>query len=238
MFPEAVILKLEIFGLNIEQSFGAAKPIYNHELTRENIFFIIFLSNFVFYSILKDVNEIVIRLHNLEQILVPPGSLYYGKLFLNQEAEDLIVGEIAFNHEPGPIHIRIFLPEPGAAKTKELTNGIHQHFLYRKRKSERQIKEIIRTGWRSFFIAAIFISILVPLVILTDILLPQDKYLIPVREIFIILGWVALWRPAEYLLYEWRPFKKEVQLFRKLEKCTVDIVPYPSSTAKLVSLPK
>ena len=199
---------------------------------------IIFLSNFVFYFILKNVNEIVLRLQSLEQILVPPASLYYGKLFLNQEAEDLITGEIKFNHQRGPIHIRIFLPEPGAATTEELTNGIHQHFLYRKSKSERQIKEIIRIGWRSLFIALVFICTLVPVVMVTDKFLPQDKYLVPVREIFIILGWVALWRPAEYLLYEWRQFKKEAQLFGRLEKCTVDIVSgsNPSSTAKLVSI--
>jgi hypothetical protein len=56
-------------------------------------------------------------------------------------------------------------------------------------------------------------------------LLPDGGFWITLKEIFIIVGWVALWRPAEYLLYEWRPYKRETELLGRLEKCKVEIVP-------------
>ena len=36
-----------------------------------------------------------------------------------------------------------------------------------------------------------------------------------------VFAWVALWRPCELLLYEWYPFKRDAQLFRKLEESEV-----------------
>jgi len=48
--------------------------------------------------------------------------------------------------------------------------------------------------------------------------------MITLRELFIILGWVALWRPAELLLYEWRPHKRNAKLFDKLAKCDVQVI--------------
>ena len=48
--------------------------------------------------------------------------------------------------------------------------------------------------------------------------------MISVKELFIILGWVALWRPAELLLYEWFPIRKKTRLFERLAESDISFV--------------
>ncbi len=40
-----------------------------------------------------------------------------------------------------------------------------------------------------------------------------------------IFGWVALWRPAELLLYEWMPIYRRLRLLNRLADATIEIDP-------------
>lgn len=44
-------------------------------------------------------------------------------------------------------------------------------------------------------------------------------------EGFIIAGWVGLWRPAELLLYDWRPYSREMKRYEEIKAMDVSIVP-------------
>jgi len=39
----------------------------------------------------------------------------------------------------------------------------------------------------------------------------------------VILAWVAFWRPAELLLYEWHPHKQQAALFGRLSGMAVEV---------------
>ncbi|HEU0284513.1 MAG TPA: hypothetical protein VFR52_05150, partial [Sphingomicrobium sp.] len=41
-------------------------------------------------------------------------------------------------------------------------------------------------------------------------------------EGLIIIGWVALWRPVEMLLYDWRPIRREKKMLDKLANVPVE----------------
>lgn len=83
---------------------------------------------------------------------------------------------------------------------------------------------MFRLGWSSLLIGFIFLSVMYLLTKIINNLASEDGFTITIKESFIILGWVALWRPAELLLYEWRPFKRDMNLFHKLEKCEVIVM--------------
>jgi hypothetical protein len=40
-------------------------------------------------------------------------------------------------------------------------------------------------------------------------------------EGLLIVGWVAMWRPLEIFLYDWRPIRRRCQLFAKLSEIPV-----------------
>lgn len=170
------------------------------------------------------VSEIILELDNVNQLMIAPDSVFYGKRMLNPDAEELIIEEVTKASSKQHIHLKIHLRKNEISRKDEMTTAIHQHFTYRRKKSEGQLQKILQLGWRSLLISILFLGVLVSLTLVIIKLLPEGGVSITFREILIILGWVALWRPADLLLYEWRPFKREINLFRKLEQCEVEIV--------------
>ena len=49
-----------------------------------------------------------------------------------------------------------------------------------------------------------------------------------VAESFLILGWVANWRPLEIFLYDWWPIIRKRNLYRRLAVARIHEQPYDS----------
>ena len=47
-----------------------------------------------------------------------------------------------------------------------------------------------------------------------------------VEESFLILGWVANWRPLEIFLYDWWPIARRRDLYLRLSEAVVETKPY------------
>lgn len=170
------------------------------------------------------VSEIILEINDVDQLLIAPYSLFYGKRMLRPDAEEFIIEEATIASSNDHIHLKIHLLKDEISRKDEISTAIHKHFTYRRKKSERQLKKVLQIGWQSLLISIVFLGLVVSLTLAIIKLLPEGGLSLTFREILIILGWVALWRPADFLLYEWRPFKREVNMFRKLEKCKVEIV--------------
>jgi len=170
------------------------------------------------------ISEIILEVNNADQLLIAPDSIFHSKRWLKPDAEEAIVEEATMAPSKGQIHLKIYLHKDEIRRMDEIVSAIHQHFLYRRKKSERELKRALELGWTSLLISIVFLCLLVFLTLIIIKLLPESGLSLTFREILIILGWVALWRPADLLFYEWRPFKREVNLFRKLEQCKVEIV--------------
>ena len=50
------------------------------------------------------------------------------------------------------------------------------------------------------------------------------------NESFLIVGWVAMWRPLEIYLYDWWPIRAERRVFARLSRAHVKLV-CPGTTA-------
>lgn len=170
------------------------------------------------------VSEIILELNDVDQLLITSESLFYGQRMLTPAAEEIIIEEAGKISSNDNISLKIHLRKDEPDRQDEIPNGIHKHFTYRRKKSQRQLKKTLQLGWQSFLVSIVLLALLVSLTLLIVRLFPQGGLSLVFREILIILGWVALWRPADFLLYEWRPFQREVKLFRKLEQCKVEIV--------------
>ena len=47
-----------------------------------------------------------------------------------------------------------------------------------------------------------------------------------VEQSFLILGWVANWRPLEIFLYDWWPIARRRDLYRRLSAAAIEKKPY------------
>jgi len=144
---------------------------------------------------------------------------------LHPDAEEYLVEEAEKKwQQNGGFQITIQIRGEESFNTDEIKAVIHTHFKSKHEKANHQVKKILRLGLRSLFVGFAFLVVMFLVTKALRALLPENAFMITLREFFIILGWVALWRPAELLLYEWRPYKRNANLFDRLATCNVLVI--------------
>jgi hypothetical protein len=108
----------------------------------------------------------------------------------------------------------------------KLGEAFTRYFAYRADLSQRELNELFRVGRRSLSVGA---TILVSCLVLAQLAagyLTEAPLKRLVEESFLILGWVANWRPLEIFLYDWWPLARRRDLYRRLSAAAVEIKPY------------
>lgn len=169
-------------------------------------------------------NEIItIRIKSITELLFSEGAAFTGNKKIRPEAEEYILDEAGKIKLSMNLALIIHVREPFSS-TDNATAAIRDHFKHKKDKSERSFKRVLQTGWKSLFIAITFLAFVVTITLGMSNFFKDSGFMITLREVLVIIGWVALWRPADILLYEWRPFKKESKLFHRLANCDIRIL--------------
>ena len=80
---------------------------------------------------------------------------------------------------------------------------------------------------RAFIYGRLFLGVRLGLHKLLESMLGEDFPRL-LDEGLIIIGWVALWRPAELITYDWIPLIRPLNLQRKLSELTVKLANAPA----------
>jgi hypothetical protein len=167
--------------------------------------------------------EIKLQLQNINELLRSPGSTY-RKRTLKADAEEFIVEEAEAYPRKAELNLKIYLALSEVKHKDDIAPAIHNHFLYRRTQSKKKYKRIFQYGWRTLFIALGLLALIYFFTQITLHLMPHNRLVLFFRESFIILGWVALWRPLELLLYDWYPIKSNIRLYNRLEQSNVEVI--------------
>jgi len=159
----------------------------------------------------------------VDDILYHPVVSFSHQRLLSQEAEEVIVDEAERIPEDAAINLVFEVSEEQSFDRDKIASLLTQHFLNRRDTEKIRLKTVFRLGWKSLFVGLIFVIAMVVLTKLSTTLLPDSGLVITLRQLFLILGWVALWRPAELLLYEWRPYSRRVRLYERTAAAKIDI---------------
>jgi hypothetical protein len=168
-------------------------------------------------------NELIIHLHDGTELLHASGILH-RKQTLNKDAEDFIIEEAVALSRTGEIHIKVYLTSAGMVQQEKIASAIKRHFCYRKEQSQKKLKRAMQYGWRTLFIAVVLLIVLFAVTEVALLFFPDNRIADFIRESFIILGWVALWRPIDLLLYDRYPIKRDIRLFQRLEQSNVQVL--------------
>lgn len=174
-------------------------------------------------------DAIELRVDDVSQLFQTLDPFPFREKDLDQEAEDYIVGWARELPAMQPIAIVIHLPDTDAQTraARELGPALTHYFADRASAVQRDLNELFRIGRRSLMISVpILVACLLAAHFLTEQFDPRYKTL--VEESFLILGWVANWRPLEIFLYDWWPLVRRRNLFRRLAKAEVRTKPYPA----------
>ena len=167
------------------------------------------------------VGEIIVRVKSINDLFPEHVIPLDGKRLLNGDVESYIVEAATRMPRRTPLTLTVVAPVDGSFDVKDAEARIKRHFENRRKQTEEKLKETLRLGGTNLFIGFVFLMFVYFLTRLFATRMPESGLMITVRELLIILVWVALWRPADLLLYEWHPIKRSAKLFKKLEQCNV-----------------
>ncbi len=158
-----------------------------------------------------------------EQLLIDSDSVLSGKRFITNDAENFLIDEALQFSPKTAFQISIRINGPSSVSSANIATAIKKHFEFRKERSLRKLRNTLTMGWKNLVVGIVFLGLLVFTVLMASKTIPEGSFSTTIRELLIILGWVALWRPADLLLYEWRPFKREADLFQQLADAKVEV---------------
>jgi hypothetical protein len=102
----------------------------------------------------------------------------------------------------------------------DLPQAIHNYFAYRLHESQRRLRLFFRDGRIALFIGLAF---LFACIVLRELAFAFGRGALEeiAAEGLLIVDWVAMWRPLEIFLYDWRPIRRRCQVFAKLSEIPV-----------------
>lgn len=170
-----------------------------------------------------DDTLIEIRLLEARQLFHTLDPAPFREQDLDAAAEEYLVEAC---REAGNARLRlvVHLPpaEAGSATARGMADAIHNYFGYRQRQLRLEILRMLRFGAISFLVGLVFLALCLGL---RGWLLAgaggSDRG--GIAEGLLVLGWVALWRPTEALLYDWWPLARRRRLARRLATMPVEV---------------
>ena len=171
---------------------------------------------------------IELRVDNIAQLFHTLDPFPFRERDLDKEAEEFIVGWARELVTDRAIRIIVHCPETEAQTraARELNEAFRRYFSDHGDAIQREIKELFRVGRRSL---GICVSILIVCLLSAHLVggyVIETPFRRLAEESFLILGWVANWRPLEIFLYDWLPLARRRDLYRRLAAATVELKSY------------
>lgn len=174
------------------------------------------------------VCTIILVLTNVEQLFdtdVPVPSEYVA---LDSDVLDFFASTIR-KHQKACREFRLIvrLPEqalrevePYMRTSVDLT--LKGYFLAREKRIAERLHELFQDAWKMFGFGFAF---MLACTLLRTYLAPEEVHTLmsSFREGLLVIGWVALWKPVEELLFNWWPLKRELASWHKLSKMEMKV---------------
>jgi hypothetical protein len=173
-------------------------------------------------------DTIELRVDEIAQLFHTLDPFPFRERDLDREAEDFIVGWARELPPDQTIRIIVHFPDSAAQtnESRELADAFSRHFSHRAGIIQSDLNELFRVGRRSLGIGVVVLVGSLLASHLAGGLLIDAPFKRPVEESFLILGWVANWRPLEIFLYDWWPIARRRDLYRRLSRAEVVVKPY------------
>jgi len=135
---------------------------------------------------------------------------------------------------PKNVPITIVVHIPAAAVESEAAQGLNAafagFFTGQADRASRELSQLLRLGRQALMIGLLVLAACVVVgQVLYNLLSGTTHLASIIMEGFMILGWVANWRPLEIFLYDWWPIAQKRNLYRRLASAPVTVVPYQAT---------
>lgn len=173
-------------------------------------------------------DAIELRVDDIAQLFDTLDPYPFPERDLNQDAEEYIVGWARELAPQQPLRIIVHHPDtPHQTRALfALKEAAIRYFGSRSLATQRDLNELLRVGRRSLFVGIATLVACLLLAQMTASFLREAPFNRLVEESFLILGWVANWRPLEIFLYDWWPLARKRDLYRRVAAARIEGRPY------------
>ena len=163
--------------------------------------------------------DIEIRIRRVEQVFDSLDPAPFRDKALDRELETYLLDCMA--EHPLGVARRLVVHAPAAVAThaSDVESGIHSHFRFLLEQAERRARLWQRRFRAAMLMGAAVLTLALSLrYLVTGLHTAVGQVL---SEGLLVLGWVALWRPFEVLLFERHAKREQLQQLRELSRIEV-----------------
>ena len=158
-----------------------------------------------------------IKLRNAAQLFDGRDPAPFRERDLDEDAVEYILG--AFQELPAKAQIKMVFwiaGEPSLQISVEtFVEAVRAHFTYEVEKLRRRTRDHVRQGQLTLMAGLTVLAVFLTLAELTERPI--------LREGLVIIGWVAMWRPLEVLLYDWWPLVRQRRLCARVVEAEITV---------------
>ncbi|MDH4041085.1 MAG: hypothetical protein OEV88_10565 [Gammaproteobacteria bacterium] len=174
-----------------------------------------------------DWNLVELKLNNPAQLFNSLDPSPFRERDLDAEAAAYLVDAMRELHGHRHVKVVIYLPQPDDPAGGTIADAVHNFFRYREQAARLALRRVLRLGRASLLVGLLF---LVACTLAWRFVFTGEDVVDHIfSEGFLIIGWVAMWRPLEILLYEWWPVLSDARLYARLAALPVEVRPRESS---------
>lgn len=134
------------------------------------------------------------------------------------------IDELPSRHEPVQVEIALPRQAASASSPTDVVAAIDAYCRWEIDELRRELKLTRRRGLQSLWIGLPFLAICLGLSGASTAAFGTAGLGNLLSNSLVIIGWVALWRPTEVLLYDWWPIRDRMRLFQRFERAAVTVV--------------
>jgi hypothetical protein len=165
--------------------------------------------------------DLTLTLRSVQQLLLSPEAVPFATGRIRPDAETFLVDQLRKGPRGHRMRLVVIIPATELRRARDIGSTIHEHFALRHDQVNQQITDTWRVGRRSLLLGIVLLTLVLACVDAAGRFIGEGPLSRSVQEGLTILGWVALWRPAELLLHEWRPLREQARLFADLQHLEV-----------------
>ena len=171
----------------------------------------------------EKVGRIEMKLRKVSQLFDTLDPSPFRETDLAIQAEEYIVDRALEFSDRVHIEIVIYQPPDELRKTNvsDIAAAVRYYFGLRSQAVSRELSELFKTGRLSLVVGMVILFICLLLGWSFSQRMTEGPFSRVFSESFLILGWVAIWKPSEIFLYAWPPVAARIKLFDRLSGATV-----------------
>lgn len=182
---------------------------------------------------MRDQTRIALDVRDVEQLFSTFDPSPFHAFSLNSTAAQYIASQAWYapRHDTFVIALSIRGKPAPSVQAAKLEEVVRVHFSRMANSEHQNLRQLIRTGLISLAIGLCVLAFCTVLSRAIDNSALPGGWREGLRDGISVFGWVANWRPAQILFYDWWPVRRTRNLYRRLATATVEAADLGERTA-------